>query len=171
MTWTAPREPRTDPDTVAQERRAYEQWLDYHRATLLHKCTGLTSEQLKIAAAEPSNLTLLGLVRHMAEVERAWFRRGLDSQDIGYIYCSEDDRDGDFDNVADADAEADFAAFRAECRSATEVATRYELDDTFTRRDTTFDLRWVYIHMIEEYARHNGHADLIRERVDGVTGD
>jgi uncharacterized damage-inducible protein DinB len=173
MTWTAPHVERPDPSPVNSERAALESWLRYHRETLLFKCAGLTGEQLKSKAVDPSSLSLLGLVRHMAEVERAWFSRGFDQLDLGYIYCSDTDRDGDFDNAADADAEADFATFHTECERSDAIAAKHQLDDTFTSRrtGTTFDLRWVYIHMIEEYARHNGHADLLRERIDGETGD
>jgi uncharacterized damage-inducible protein DinB len=105
MTWTAPDIARTEPDTTAPERRALEQWLRYHRETLLFKCQGLSAEQLKTASAPPSNLTLLGLVRHMAEVERSWFRHGLGLQTLDMLYCSDDKPDGDFDDVAEADAE------------------------------------------------------------------
>jgi uncharacterized damage-inducible protein DinB len=172
MTWTAAGIARTEPDTVSPERRGLEQWLAYHRDTLLFKCAGLGADELKTAAVPPSNLSLLGLVRHMAEVERAWFRRGLAGEQIDRLYCTDDDRDGDFDNVADADPAADFATFRAECAVADVVAAAHDLDDVYvSRRGTTFDLRWIYVHMIEEYARHNGHADLIRERIDGATGD
>ena len=173
MTWTAPAVDRHDPSTTNGERAALEDWLRYHRETLLFKCAGLTAEQLKTKSTEPSTLTLLGLVRHMAEVERGWFQRGFGIDKPDLLYCSDDDRDGDFDNVADADAEADFATFRAECAASDATAAALDLDDSFVheRSGTAFDLRWVYLHMIEEYARHNGHADLIRERIDGVTGD
>lgn len=148
-------------------------WLDYHRSTLLHKCSGLDDDQLRRRAAEPSTLSLLGLVRHMTDVERGWFRRGVGRQtDAAAIYYGEDNRDGDFDDVDSADPEADFAAFRAEVELCRAAAAPASLDDTFTSRDgQTFSVRWVYIHMIEEYARHNGHADLLRERIDGVVGD
>ena len=112
----------------------------------------------------------------MAEVERTWFRRRLAGQDLDHIYCTQARPDGDFDGVAGADAAADFATFQAEVDLAREAAAGHGLDETFVRhrRDGGQDvisLRWVYVHMIEEYARHNGHADLIRERIDGVTGD
>jgi hypothetical protein len=150
-----------------------EGWLDYHRETLLLKCSGLTADQLKSPTVEPSNLTLLGLVRHMAEVERWWFRRNAAGEDLRDIYCSEERPDGDFDNIAQADAAADFATFHSEVELARATAAGRSLDETFRsiRRKTELNLRWVYVHMIEEYARHNGHADLIRERIDGVTGD
>ncbi|PWU61304.1 Mini-circle protein [Micromonospora globispora] len=176
MTWRAPEITRTTEPYVADERTMLEGWLDYHRQTLLMKCAGLTAEQLKTPSVEPSGLTLLGLVRHMAEVERWWFRVRAAGQDVGGLYGTEEDPDGDFNNAADADAEADFATFAAEAEAARAAAAGLSLDQTFERRrrdgsSDQFNVRWVYIHMIEEYARHNGHADLIRERIDGVTGD
>jgi Protein of unknown function (DUF664) len=173
VTWTAPQIDRHDPPTVAGERQSLDSWLDYHRATLLFKCQGLTGEQLARRAVEPSSLSLLGLVRHMAEVERAWFRRRFAGQaELDQLYCSEQYPDGDFDLAEPGGAEADFATFAVECELAREAAPGRSLDDTFAGRSgETIDLRWVYVHMIEEYARHNGHADLLRERIDGVTGD
>jgi hypothetical protein len=172
VTWTAPQIDRHDPPTVAGERQSQETWLDYHRETLLFKCQGLTGEQLAQRAVEPSTLSLLGLVRHMAEVERAWFRRRFAGQaDLGQLYCSDQFPDGDFDLAEPGGAEADFATFAAECELAREAASGRSLDDIFVVPGRkTFDLRWIYVHMIEEYARHNGHADLLRERIDGVTG-
>jgi hypothetical protein len=173
VTWTAPEIHRVDPPMVAGERQSLESWLDYHRATLLYKCQGLAGDQLAQRAVGPSSLSLLGLVRHMAEVERAWFRRRVAGQpELGYLFCSEQDPDGDFDLAEPGGAEADFAAFGAECALAREAAAGRPLDDTFVHpRWGTIDLRWVYVHMIEEYARHNGHADILREQIDGVTGD
>jgi uncharacterized damage-inducible protein DinB len=174
MTWTAPTVTRTEPPTVAAERASLDAWLDFHRETLLFKCQGLTGEQLAERAVAPSSLSLLGLVRHMAEVERAWFRLRFAGQaELGYLYCSDEAPDGDFDFAEASGAEADFATFTRECELARQAAEGRSLDDTFRhpRRDETIDLRWVYLHMIEEYARHNGHADILREQIDGVTGD
>jgi Protein of unknown function (DUF664) len=172
MTWTAPELTRTEPHEPAPERAALQGWLDYHRATLRWKCAGLTGEQLVIRPVASSTLSLLGLVRHMAEVERAWFCRRLAGQDLGLLYCSDEFPDGDFDLADPAAAAADFAIFAAECAAADEAARDRSLDDTFpSRSGNTLDLRWIYLHMIEEYARHNCHADLIRELIDGVTGD
>ena len=173
MPWIAPQVSRTEPPEVAGEREALQGWLDYHRATLLFKCQGLTGEQLSIRAVAPSSLSLLGLVRHMAEVERAWFRRRLaDQPDMPYLYCSDEYGDGDFDLIDASNAEADFLTFAQECGLADAAAAGRSLDDTFVAsRGWTLNLRWVYLHMIEEYARHNGHADILRERIDGVTGD
>ncbi|WP_345635039.1 DinB family protein [Rugosimonospora acidiphila] len=173
MTWSAPQLERRPEPVIADERAMVQGWLDWHRDTLLHKCAGLTAEQLKRASTEPSNLTLLGLVRHMADVERSWFRRRVAGEDVDGIYIGPGNDDGDFDDVAGADAEADFATFRAEVAACDAAVAGRSLDDTFVhpRSQKEISVRWVYLHMIEEYARHNGHADLIRERIDGVTGD
>ncbi|WP_412542452.1 DinB family protein [Longispora sp. K20-0274] len=174
MTWTAPEITRTRAPRKADERTMLEGWLTFHRQTLLHKCAGLTAEQLKTASVEPSNLTLLGLVRHMAEVERWWFRTCFAGEQLPDLFNTDEFEDGDFDLVADADAEADHATFGVECALADEAAAGRSLDDTFQGPRAPhheMDLRWVYVHMIEEYARHNGHADLIRQRIDGRTGE
>ena len=174
MTWNAPEVDRTDPPPVAGERESLDSWLDFHRATLLMKCQGLTGGQLARRAVPPSSLSLLGLVRHMAEVERAWFRRRFAGETgLGYLYVSDEFPDGDFDHADAAMAEAGLAAFTRECAQARAAAAGRSLDETFVHEHlgTTFDLRWVYVHMIEEYARHNGHADLLREQIDGATGD
>ncbi|MFJ6105785.1 DinB family protein [Streptomyces sp. NPDC092359] len=166
--------PRVDPGTTTGEREALEQWLDFHRATLAMKCEGLTDAQLRTLSVPPSDLNLLGLVRHMAEVERGWFREILAGEEVPYIYSTEEDHDGDI-HVSDEDTyEEARATWQAEIAHARSLAAARELDDLGigTRHGgKTFNLRWIYLHMIEEYARHNGHADLIRERVDGVTGD
>jgi uncharacterized damage-inducible protein DinB len=172
MTWTAPSVERGELITVGDERTVLDRYLDWHRETLLQKCAGLTAEQLKVASVEPSNLTLLGLVRHMAEVERWWFSVRSAGLPENPIYCTDASPDGDFDDVADADAAADYATFVAECEASREVVASLPLEHVFfhPRRQKEMSLRWVYVHMIEEYARHNGHADLIRERIDGATG-
>jgi len=171
-TWTAPSPNRETEPHTGPERQLLQGWLDRHRQTLLTKCAGLTAEQLKTASTEPSNLTLLGLVRHMTEVERWWFVIRAAGQPPADLYNSEDNVDGDFDDVADADAEANYAAFGVEIEAADKAVADLPLEHEFTtKRGNSTSLRWVYIHMIEEYARHNGHADLIRERIDGATGD
>ena len=171
--WTAPAVERADPDHVAAERRALEQWLDYHRDILLAKCTGLTAEQLKRRAVPPSNLSLLGLVRHLADAERGWFRQCAAREDVPDLYWTEADSDADFNDINAADAEADLDTYRREIVAARKAAAGKGLDDVvpFPWGGPDRDIRWIYLHMIEEYARHNGHADLIRECIDGVTGD
>jgi uncharacterized damage-inducible protein DinB len=164
---------RTDTPRVADERTSLDAWLDYHRATLLWKCEGLTPVQLAERSVEPSTMSLLGLVRHMAEVERGWFRQFVGGEDVPNLYCSEEALDADFDEVDPARADEDLAIFRAEVEACRKVAAGFDLDHLThnQRRDMDFDLRWVYVHMIEEYARHNGHADLLRECIDGTIGD
>jgi uncharacterized damage-inducible protein DinB len=150
-----------------------EAWLDFHRITLERKCSGLSPEQLRRRAVPPSSLSLLGLVRHMAEVERNWFRRALANEDAPPHYCSVDDPNGAFNNVDTADVEEAFATWRAECAHAWAVVASFSDLDALGRNETRPgrpSVRWVLVHMIEEYARHNGHADLLRETIDGVIG-
>jgi hypothetical protein len=166
---------RIDPPNVADERTLLEGFLDFHRDTLALKCEGLTDPQLREATVPPSELTLLGLVRHLAEVERGWFRDVLAGEDAPPIYYSEADRDGEFHDLDAADTAEAFATWRGEVDHARAVARERSLDDLGSRvrkgEREEYSLRWIYIHMIEEYARHNGHADLIRERIDGATGE
>jgi hypothetical protein len=136
------------------------------------KCAGLGAEQLKLRSAAPSTLTLHGLVRHMAEVEREWFRICFAGQDIGSLYSTEAWPNADLEDLESANPETDFATFTEEVRLARAVTVGRSLDDRFVhpQRSVEIDLRWIYVHIIEEYARHTGHADLLRERIDGVTG-
>jgi uncharacterized damage-inducible protein DinB len=171
-TWIAPEALRVDEPTTGDERAMLEGWLEWHRQTLLQKLSGLTADQLKLASVPPSDLTLLGLLRHMTEVERSWFRTRAAGQDVHEVYCTDDDPDADFDRVAGADAEANYATHLAELDEARKAVADLPLDHEFaTSRRPAISLRWTYLHMIEEYARHNGHADLIRERIDGAVGD
>jgi len=163
---------RVDPAFVAGERAMLEQWLEFHRTTLLLKCEGLDDEGRKARPVASSKLSLHGLVRHMAEVERHWFQRVLPrSPDTPRIWFDPDNDDCDLEPLDDADWQSDLDAWLAECAASRLTAVRYELDDTGIRRGEPCSLRWIYLHMIEEYARHNGHADLIREMVDGAVGD
>ena len=166
---------RPEPPLVAGERESLEAWLDFHRHTLLLKCSGLTAEQLKQRSVEPSGLSLLGLVRHMTDVERWWFRIHGTDQDMTFRYFTEDNLNGDFDDLDTHDAQAVLAAFGQECSRACAAVRDKSLDEQVPSHgdhpERVRDLRWIYLHMIEEYARHNGHADLLRERIDGVTGD
>jgi uncharacterized damage-inducible protein DinB len=171
--WTASAPERHNPDRVACERTALEQWVDYHRATLISKCAGLTSEQLKRRASPPSTLSLLGLVRHMTEVERWWFRMHAGREELTFPY----DTEGvgrDFDDLEGADAAANIEAFWQEVDAARAAVADKSLDLVVPSRgdhpERTRDLRWIFLHMIEEYARHNGHADFLREAIDGKTG-
>jgi uncharacterized damage-inducible protein DinB len=148
-------------------------WLDYHRATLRHKCAGLDDAQLRTASCPPSNLTLLGLVRHMTDVERGWFLRGVAGRPAGQVpplYSTKDDEEADFESLDSASTESVFHAYEQAITDIGAALADVDLDQTFDNGGTPYSARWVYTHMIEEYARHNGHADLIRERIDGATG-
>jgi uncharacterized damage-inducible protein DinB len=155
------------------ERDMLEGWLEFHRMTLLLKVEGLDDAARKARPVPTSNLSLHGLVRHMAEVERNWFRTVLEGdRAAGYRWANEDvEDDSELVPLDDADFDADLAAWQEDCAHSRAVAAARSLDDTGrTRSGDACSLRWVYVHMIEEYARHNGHADLIREMVDGAVG-
>ncbi len=161
---------RPRPPFVGDERAVLDGWLDFHRATLLWKCEGLTLDQLKLAPVPTSTLTLLGLVRHLTEVERGWFLPFLGEQ-VPDLYCSEDNPDGDFDDVPDADAAGDLARYGEVVDAISELLEHRGLDEVEVDGEKSFNLRWIMTHLIEEYARHNGHADLLREAIDGRTGE
>jgi uncharacterized damage-inducible protein DinB len=167
-------DPREGGPTRGDERSMLVEFLRCQRATLELKCSGLGAADLARHSVEPSTLSLLGLVRHMAEVERRWFRQRLAGQDTPRHFCSDTDPDGDFDGALPDPglvAEA-WDVWRAEVAFANRlVAEAPDLD--VTGNDPwrgTVSLRWVLMHMVEEYARHNGHADLLRERIDGAVG-
>ena len=162
---------RAEPPYVLSERAMLEAWLEFHRTTLLLKCEGLDDEGRKRRPVSTSKLSLHGLIRHMAEVERNWFRRALlRDREAPYIWADAEVEDSELVPLDDAHWEADLAAWRAECDQSRVAAASHDLDDTGIRRGEPVSLRWIYVHMIEEYARHNGHADLIRELVDGGVG-
>ena len=183
-------DPRIDPPFEADERTTLTAFLDFNRETLVVKCAGLTDDQLRERAVAPSDLSLLGIVRHMAEVERNWFRPVLGGEEMRTIFAPDMDWEASFRDVDTADVKEAFAAWQAECDHARELVAaafrtwRAECEHARTltaaapsletrgyRGRAWFSLRWVLTHMIEEYARHNGHADLLRERIDGVTGE
>ena len=164
---------RIDPPREADERATLTGFLDFQRATLAVKCDGLTDVQLREPAVPPSSLSLLGIVRHMADVERNWFRTVLGGEEMSTIFGLGMDWEAAFRDVAAASVPEAFSIWRAECEhSRGLVAAVPGLDVTGTRGTGggRFSVRWLLAHMIEEYARHNGHADLLRERLDGSTG-
>ncbi len=162
---------RQEPTFVLDERSMLEAWLEFHRTTLLLKCEGLDDADRKARPVPTSKLSLHGLVRHMAEVERNWFRRVLLREAAAPpIWYDPAIDDSELVPLDDADWESDLAAWQTECDAARRAAAGHGLDDTGLRRGRPCSLRWIYTHMIEEYARHNGHADLIRELVDGRVG-
>ncbi|WP_025272380.1 DinB family protein [Haloglycomyces albus] len=172
MTWTAPEidQPNVFSGDLG-ERALLENYLDYFRAELLKKCTGLDPDQLKQRNVDPSTISLLGLVRHMADVEKWWFCVLLDQQDLAAqkTFTQEEDFDADFNDLDGLPAEDVWKLFDKAVEQARDSAAKYDLDKDVRTTIATVNLRWVYIHMIEEYARHCGHADFLRERIDGAT--
>ncbi|WP_016910455.1 DinB family protein [Streptomyces xiaopingdaonensis] len=169
---TDPADNRARPNPTDGERKQLEGWLDYHRETLALKCAGLDDAQLRARSAPPSPITLLGLVRHMAEVERGWFVSVFGGEPAAPLYCTEDRPDRDFECEPGDTTEEAFATWREQIALARSTAAGRDLAETSPDPLTgeRYSLRWVHLHMIEEYARHNGHADLVRERIDGATG-
>ncbi|WP_406489288.1 DinB family protein [Streptomyces sp. NBC_01650] len=167
---------RSVPPAYADERAMLEAWLDFHRETLALKCSGLSHDQLRLAVMSPSLMTLLGLVQHMAEVERNWFQRIFAGHDVSPVF-GESNFDG-FALQPGRGLDEAMAAWQTEIARGREVIVDASLDDSgrLAEQEAGYigergvSLRWIMMHMIEEYARHNGHADLIREQIDGVTG-
>jgi hypothetical protein len=167
MSWKAPEVVRGDGSLVAGEREMLLGYLNFQRSTLLMKCTGLTGDELAQRAAPPSNVSLLGLIRHMAKVERTWFRLRFAGEPVPPLFVG---KDVDFNELDPASARHEYEQFVEEQRLADAAVRNASLDDTFVHGGESYSLRFVYLHMIGEYARHNGHADMVRERIDGATG-
>jgi hypothetical protein len=160
---------RTMPAGLSDERGLLDGWLDYYRATLLAKCDGLSGAQLVTRSCEPSPMSLLGLVRHMTEMERVYGHR-LADWNITSLYCTDENEEGDFEAATPTRATADLETFREHCARTRNIMAAHQLSDTFGPTNS-YTLRWFYQYLIKEYARHLGHADLLRERVDGATGE
>ena len=172
-------DPRENAPPLTDERTALTEFLRSVRLTLEMKCSGLDADALARRSVEPSTMSLLGLVRHLAEMERHAFRQVMAGRHTPRLYCSDTDRDGDFDGaVPDPEVvAAAWIAWRAEVDFAERfVADAPSLDITAEHRsglgsgDGPISLREVLLQMIHEYARHLGHADLLRERIDGRIG-
>jgi uncharacterized damage-inducible protein DinB len=163
---------RVDPEPGQDERTTMLAFLDYHRQTFELKCEGLDAEQLARRSVPPSTMSLLGILRHLAEVERSWFDR-VAGRTRPEHYCTEAEPDADFDGaIADPAVVAEaFANWKAAIVESRVVAATAGLDDWFSSRHGRLAVRWLYAHLLEEYARHNGHADLLRETIDGATGE
>lgn len=144
-------------------------WLGYYRASVLHKCAGLTAEQLALRSCPPSPMSLTGLVRHLTEMERAYAHR-LADPGLALLYCTDDSPDGDFEDASAATAAGDVRVFGEHCARSREIMAARELDDV-SGRGSRRSLRWFYLYLIKEYSRHLGHMDLLRERIDGATGE
>ncbi|MFC7381781.1 DinB family protein [Sphaerisporangium rhizosphaerae] len=163
---------RIPPPVIGDERAMLRGFLDYQRATLAMKCDGLSDEELRRRSMPPSTLSLLGLVRHMAEVERAWFRRVMGGEDVPLVWSDEGDYQVAYDASGATRSQA-FAAWQAEVEHARRIELRtpsLEVTAHAARWEQDVSLRLVMLHVLLEYARHNGHADLIREGVDGTVG-
>lgn len=169
MSWTSPAAAHVDGPMTGEDRPILEGYLAWQRATLLNVCAGLTGEQLAARPVPPSTLSLLGLVRHLAEVERIWLRQRVAGQDVAPLHGGPGD-DTDFDRVDPAHAEQQVRALREEWRRADEAVAAVPFTHEIDFRGDTMSLRMVYVHLIGEYSRHNGHADLLRQVLDGVTG-
>ena len=171
---------RTDPPAQAGEAEMLAAFLDYYRASLLLKADGLTDEQARMPAVPPSDLNIMGLIRHMSEVERNWFQRWFINADAPHIYGTDDDPDEDRDMHPGPDdtLAAALAVYQREVERSRQITAGVapetlaaHVGDSVHWAGFNPSLRWILIHMIEEYARHCGHADLIRERLDGAVGD
>jgi hypothetical protein len=163
---------RVAPPDVGGERETLSAVLEWHRGTFELKCAGVPPERLSERAVPPSGLSLHGIVRHLAGVERWWFRIQFAGEDVPLLYYSDDDPDQDFDRL-DGDPGEAFAVWRAECEHSRRiVGAAASLEQMGVRKRTgePISLRRIMVDLIAEYARHNGHADLLRERIDGATG-
>ncbi|MHB1988123.1 MAG: DinB family protein [Acidimicrobiales bacterium] len=168
MTWIAPEPPDDPPSPDTGEIRPILQgYLDHHRLTLLRICAGLTAEQLALRAVPPSSLSLLGLVRHMTKVERTWLRIRAAGEDVAPLFPTTDE---DFNDLDPASAEKAVADLPAEWGACDSAVAGLALEHSLEVRGQQVSLASVYIHLVEEWARHNGHADLIRQAIDGTTG-
>jgi hypothetical protein len=171
MPCTAPDYPRRDEPFVGGERAILEGFLEWHRASLLARCSGLTGQQLAERAVPPSNLSLLGLVRHLTDVERTWFRRRFGGEQIDPVYSRPERPEAAFGEADGGQAARDLERLATEQEAARRAVAGLPLDAIFaSERWGEMSLRWAYSHMIAEYAAHCGHADLLRERIDGKTG-
>ncbi|MEE1828012.1 DinB family protein [Streptomyces sp. BE20] len=172
MSGTGTDDGRVAPPLTGGERETLRAYLDFHRGTLAMKCAGLTDEQLRSRSSPPSTLTLLGLVRHLAEVERTWFRRVIDGEDVPLRWSTEWDFQAAYD-AAGADRAEAFAAWESEVAHSRRIereAASLDVTGYQVRWEKEVSLRFVMLHLIHEYARHNGHADFLREAIDGQVG-
>jgi hypothetical protein len=162
---------RADTRPGLGERETLHDFLEYHRATFAWKCEGLDAEQLARRAVPPSTMSLLGLLRHLSDVERAWGDRVAGREPGQYYFDGEPSssfRGAAADPQLVAEAYANWAEAIADANVSLAGA---DLDDWFESKHGRLTVRWLYAHLLEEYARHNGHADLLREAIDGSTGE
>jgi uncharacterized damage-inducible protein DinB len=163
---------RTDPPVTGPEREMLRAFLDFHRDTLALKCQGLSDDQLREQSSPPSTLSLLGLVRHMAEVERTWFRRVINGEDLPLVWSDSGDYQAAYD-ASQASAPDAFLAWHTEVEHSRRIERAAESLDVIgyqQRWGEHVSLRLVMYHLMHEYARHNGHADFLRAAIDGSVG-
>jgi hypothetical protein len=167
--------PPTDDVAAADERATLMTFLDYQRAILARKAEGLTDEQSRRTACPPSDLTILGLIRHMADVDKGWSQRAVLGAKVEPIYYGrahpDGDKDGDFHPPPDATLEEALTTYWDVIAESNRVFAAASLDDIEASSRAQYSVRWILVHLVEEYARHCGHADLLRQAIDGATGD
>lgn len=166
---------RPEPPLAGSEKETLTSFLDYHRATLLLKIDGVSHADLRRPMV-PSGTTLLGMMKHLAYVERWWFQKVFLDADVTFPWTNEDP-DADFRIEPDESTEEIVDLYLAECAKNREIVAAASLDAVARYKKPSdprpgdFSMRWILVHMIEETARHNGHADILREQIDGVTGE
>jgi hypothetical protein len=144
-------------------------WLSFHRSALAAKCEGLSDDQLVLASAPPSPLSLLGLVRHLTEMERVYAGWALATEGPrAFVYCTEENEDADIIGIGPDAVAGSMRRWQAECAATDGLLTGRTADETTWNEHS---VRWNLVKLVQEYARHNGHADLIRERIDGQVGE
>jgi uncharacterized damage-inducible protein DinB len=162
------------PLPATDERILFTGFVDFQRGTLLWKCQGLDDQRLRTRSVPTADITLLGLLRHMAQVERYWFREVWAGERFeAELFSRTDDPDEDWNDLVGDTGAAALDRLETEVKLAREIVAATDLDAVFTRPSTgeRVSARWILIHMVEEYARHNGHADLLREAIDGEVGE
>jgi uncharacterized damage-inducible protein DinB len=169
MTYLVATPDPVDGPLTGADRPMLVGYLGWQRVTLLNVCADLSGAQLAGRPIASSNLSLLGLIRHLAKVERTWFRQRAAGEDVGSLFDPALGRSADFDVLDPAEAEAAVDRLRTEWQAADAAVAAMGLDHEVEVHGDVFSLRMIYVHMIGEYARHNGHADLLREAIDGVT--
>ena len=165
---------RLEPSLAANERETLSAFLDFQRATLALKCQGLTSTQAAMQSVPPSTLSLVGMVRHLTDVETAWFVERFAGEQAQYLFRGGEDPNAAFNDAADADLEESLQQWSDACARSRAILVRVDTLDQLSvgvrRENQHFSMRWLLEHLMAEYARHNGHADFLREVIDGVVG-
>ena len=167
--WVVPSPDEVDGPGVGPHRPMLEAYVNYQRRTFWNICAGLTAEQLAMRPIPSTNLTLLGLMRHLSKVERIWFRIRIAEEDVAPLFDADLGKDYDFEHIDPAQAREAFEIYRDEVRRAQQIGPLADWDKTVEWRGGTWSVGMIHIHMVGEYARHNGHADLLRQAIDGVT--